>query len=131
MAPEIQRVVETATKLGHVEAIFGAPIKLDTQSIVPVGMVVTSFGAGGGGVPLLSGIGGGGDLRVMPVGFLHEREGKVEFTAIELPANLAVAHQRRAPERTSSGLVARLREALNRRRNHGATPPPDGRAAPA
>ena len=125
ITPEIDKAIETANKLGHVKAIFGDPIKLDTQTIVPVGVVITSFGAGGGGFPLMSGVGGGGDLRVLPIGYLHERDGDVVFTAIEVPE--ALTHGPRAKERarhdppaSGKGVIERVREAFMQRFGGGA-----------
>jgi uncharacterized spore protein YtfJ len=96
---ELEKIGDITAKLGRVQTIFGDPIKLDTQTIVPVCAVVASFGAGGGGIPLLSGLGGGGDLRVLPIGFLHEQDGVVRFHAVDLPAELLHKHDRHAEKR--------------------------------
>lgn len=103
------------------QTIFGDPIKLESQTIVPVGAVITAFGAGGGGFPLVSGRGGGGDLRVLPVGFLHEVNGEVQFTPIEIPAHLTHPVHKHDGDaaRPDHGLVGRIRRALRgRERSH-------------
>ncbi|HVV84800.1 MAG TPA: hypothetical protein VHE35_17170 [Kofleriaceae bacterium] len=131
IAPEIDKAIETANKLGHVKAIFGEPIKLETTSIVPVGVVITSFGAGGGGLPLLSGMGGGGDLRVLPIGFLSEQAGAVKFTAIDLPPELLHAHAAKKPRPqppagAPKGVLERVRAAFAPRTGPKPTPPVAG-----
>ena len=123
ITPEIDKAIETANKLGHVKAIFGDPIKLETQTIVPIGVVITSFGAGGGGLAFASGMGGGGDLRVLPIGYLHEHDGDVVFTAIEVPE--ALTHGPHAKERARAaaangggdhkGVLDRVRAAFAQR----------------
>jgi uncharacterized spore protein YtfJ len=117
IAPELEKVVEASAKLGHVQTIFGDPIELGSHTIVPVGAVVTAFGAGGGGLPLVSGVGGGGELRVLPVGFLQEVDGVVQFTSIELPAHLT--HPMRKHDgggaRSDRSLAGRIRRALGSR----------------
>lgn len=130
IAPEIEKAIETANKLGHVKAIFGDPIKLDTQTIVPIGVVITSFGAGGGGLPLMSGMGGGGDLRVLPIGYLAEKDGAVAFHAIDLPAELLHAHPHPAKKERPhaggdhKGVIERVRAAFAERFSARPSPPP-------
>jgi uncharacterized spore protein YtfJ len=87
----------------NTRTIFGEPITLETRKIVPVATI--EIGAGGGGgfgqgiaidvvkgaietakklVPGGRGAGGGGGLgiKVRPVGYLSEENGRVVFTAI-------------------------------------------------
>lgn len=104
---EIARTIEAE---GNTRAIFGAPVKLDTHTIIPVAALEIGMGAGGGMgqgvtferlrdaaadavrrvVPGGRGVGGGGglDVKLRPVGFLHEEDGKVVFT----PIPVASAH---------------------------------------
>lgn len=51
--------------------VFGEPVNLGSTTIVPVAVVKLS--------------GGGGSLKVVPVGFISEHEGVATFTPIELP----------------------------------------------
>jgi uncharacterized spore protein YtfJ len=89
---------------GNVRAVFGAPMKLDTRTVIPVASV--AMGGGAGGIRTLGSAiatarkwlwrkdvhvdpshsvagGGGGGIDVRPVGFLHEDDGRVVFTPIE------------------------------------------------
>jgi uncharacterized spore protein YtfJ len=111
VAPELEKIMESAAKWGRVQAIFGDPITLETRTIVPVGAIMSGFGAGGGGLPFVaSGLGGGGDLRVVPVGFLYEDHGHVAFQAIDLPPSLL----RRKEAPASKGVADRIRKALQK-----------------
>jgi uncharacterized spore protein YtfJ len=89
---EMVKVVgETIQKEANAKAVFGEPMKLDTHVLVPVASVVINVGGGGGATsakkddPAARFVGGGGGgLTVVstPLGFLHEKDGQVVFTAI-------------------------------------------------
>ena len=89
----------------NTHTIFGEPLALETRKIIPVATI--EIGAGGGGgfgqgfaidavrgaiatakklVPTGRGAGGGGGLgiKVRPVGYLSEENGRVVFTAITI-----------------------------------------------
>ena len=87
--------------------IFGAPLKLATQTVIPVAMIEVGGGLGGGfgqgaagdatkgllrrtakklGAKGGGGGGGGGlTVRVRPVGYLCEENGHVVFRPIQVP----------------------------------------------
>ena len=87
----LRQVAEMLEKEGNARTVFGEPVKLDTKTIIPVAQV--QFGGGGGGMsppvkegaqaPVFGG-GGGGGFTVQPVGFIHEEDGEVVFTAIHV-----------------------------------------------
>jgi uncharacterized spore protein YtfJ len=96
---------------GNVKTVFGSPLKLDGHTVIPVASVMLYAGGGGGiggssvmgralrGVgevarrisPGSFGGGGGGglDLRVRPVGFIHDGDNGVVFTPIHLESQSA------------------------------------------
>jgi uncharacterized spore protein YtfJ len=103
----VEAVARELSSLFQAEAntrtIFGEPIELETRKIIPVASI--EIGAGGGGgfgqgiaadavrgaietakklMPTGRGAGGGGALaiKVRPVGYLCEENGRVVFTAI-------------------------------------------------
>ena len=100
IARELSALFQTEA---NTHTIFGEPIQLETRKIIPVASI--EIGAGGGGgfgqnfavdavreaietakrlVPSARGAGGGGGLavKVRPVGYLSEENGRVVFTAI-------------------------------------------------
>jgi uncharacterized spore protein YtfJ len=96
-----------AFKEGNVSTVFGAPVKLDDHTVIPIASV--SMGGGAGGVrsigaaldfvrglfrrrkasmtsPSRALAGGGGfGMEIRPLGFLHEHDGHVVFSQIEAP----------------------------------------------
>jgi uncharacterized spore protein YtfJ len=117
---ELEKIVEASQDTCRVQAIFGEPAKLATQTIVPVGAILTSFGGGGGGIPLVGGGGVGVQLRVLPLGFIHEQDGAVRFTPIELPAGFErIGHDagKRQPHESAIDKVRRrIADAVTRAR---------------
>ena len=87
MPMDLQALVKQAAaaleKTGNARAVFGDPVKLDTRTIVPVAAVLTSLGIGAGPAALFGG--GGLDLRVVPLGYVHETDEGIAFTRIEIP----------------------------------------------
>jgi uncharacterized spore protein YtfJ len=100
IARELSALFQTEA---NTHTIFGEPIQLETRKIIPIASI--EIGAGGGGgfgqsfaaeavkeaietakrlVPSARGAGGGGGLgvKVRPVGYLSEENGRVVFTAI-------------------------------------------------
>lgn len=110
---EIEKIAVATDGSCRVQAIFGEPKKLETQTIVPVGAILTSFGGGGGGPPFLNGGGVGVNLRVLPIGFIHEENGVARFTAIELPAEYARLGPGKPKDRTHEGLLAKARARID------------------
>jgi uncharacterized spore protein YtfJ len=96
LASMLRSVTEAIGRNGNAKAVFGDPVKLETQTIVPVAVVDTSLG-GGGGVGRLFGGGGGGGVRlkVYPLGFIHEQNGAVTFTRIEVPREALLEEEHR------------------------------------
>jgi uncharacterized spore protein YtfJ len=93
----VHDVAETLQRDANARAVFGEPVTLGEHTILPVAMVIMALGGGGGGLspdpekPMGMGGGGGLDVKTLPVGFIHESDGEVRFTAIPLPD--AVAHE--------------------------------------
>lgn len=129
----IKRVAKMVEERATVKTVFGDPIKLDHHTIVPVAKVVLAGGGGGGGkrggeatdpsedaeeateAPAAreGGGGGGGTFLVTPLGFIHEKDGDVVFSAIE-SRSVIVALLEKLP----MALAARLSQRLGRK------PPP-------
>lgn len=86
METVVREAANAIESTGNARAVFGDPIKLDTHVIVPVAAVLTGVGLGGGQSVLLGAGGGGGvDLKVVPLGYIHETDEGIEFTRIEVP----------------------------------------------
>ncbi len=124
MPTDLQAVVKQAAealeKTGNARAVFGDPVKLDTRTIVPVAAVLTNLGIGGGQATIL-GIGGGGglNLRVVPLGYVHETDEGIAFTRIEIPEldKLLEAEEqrgRRGGDGKRKGLTDQLRSRIGR-----------------
>ena len=103
VAQEILRqIAGVLQNTANVQTVFGAPLELDGHTIIPVAALFLSFGggAGAGGVlakvlegaaslagrvlprVLAGGAGGGLNVSVRPVGFIHDDKGGVAFTPI-------------------------------------------------
>ncbi len=118
-----RHVAETIERSGSAKAVFGEPLKLQTQTIVPVAVVEARVGAGMGHAPVVGGGGGGGmNLRVLPIGYIHERDGAVVFSPIELPEDLRASQAAAgaARPREQRPLVAQMLNLLRERRHGGA-----------
>jgi uncharacterized spore protein YtfJ len=103
VAQEILRSLAHAIETeGNVKAVFGDPVKLDGHTIIPVAGIFVGLGGGGGfggGIgktaaelaekllPRSLAAAGGGGINVMvrPVGFIHEGKEGVVFTPIATP----------------------------------------------
>lgn len=87
-----RHVAQAIEATAHTRAVFGDPLQVGACTIVPVAVVSTSLG-GGGGVTKLLGVGGGGGLavRVMPIGFIQERDGQAVFEPIDVPEQVLQA----------------------------------------
>jgi len=108
-----KHIAETIGHSGDAKAVFGEPLKLATQVIVPVAAVSSHVGGGGGRSGIGSGGGGGFHLRVVPVGYIHERDGAVVFTPIDVPEH-ALAPMPSSDEPVRSAVVAKLIERVVR-----------------
>jgi uncharacterized spore protein YtfJ len=105
LAAVVRDIAHAIEAEGNTKAIFGAPAKLDQHTIIPVATLEIGLGGGGGGggsfgseklreaaaglvsklVPTAIAGGGGFGVKLRPVGFLSELEGRVIFTPIEVP----------------------------------------------
>jgi len=106
-----RHIAEAIEHGGNARAVFGEPVKLATQTVVPVAVVSSQVGGGGGSAFLGGGGGGGFHLRVVPIGYIHEKDGAVVFSAIDVPegAFLPAPHSEEATGRPPTGpLVARI-----------------------
>jgi uncharacterized spore protein YtfJ len=84
---------------GNIRVVFGAPMALDNHKIIPVARVEIGFGGGMGATARGNGLagkvsslarvlrrgfgaGGGGGIKVTPIGFIHEDGDRVQYRAI-------------------------------------------------
>jgi len=104
--PPVQRVGETIERSISIRHIFGEPVARGEVTVIPVGQVVLAFGGGGGQAvgarkpdeadgtdPRYdaSGSGGGGALRMTPIGALEITDAGVRFVRLRPYAPLLVA----------------------------------------
>ena len=101
-----KQIAHTIEQGGNAKAIFGEPVKLSTQTLVPVALVSTSLGLGGGHAKVMGGGGGGFQLRVVPIGFIHEKDGQVVFTSIDVPEEFRSLEPTPKPEGPNGGSIA-------------------------
>ncbi len=80
---KIRAMVDTDT-------IVGKPIKIDGVTVVPISKVTYGFGSGGGDIASktqpskeLFGGGGGAGISVVPIAFLHVKNGDVKVHQVE------------------------------------------------
>jgi uncharacterized spore protein YtfJ len=100
----IDDITHTVQTQGNIRAVFGEPVQFETHKIIPVATIDIGLrGAGaaagpaGGAhtglvdriaefsrrlIPFGAGGGIGGAIKVKPIGFLHEVDGKVIFSKI-------------------------------------------------
>ena len=97
----VRDLVGAVTTEGNTRVVFGEPLALASHRVIPVAMVQIGFGGGMGGSRvdrtgplgalgavlsrfLQLGFGGGmgGGIKVIPVGFICERDDQVRFEAI-------------------------------------------------
>jgi len=111
----VHEVAEAIGRSGQARAVFGDPLKLDTQTIIPVAVVMTRLGGGGGTTAIIGGGGGVGmHLDVLPVGFIHEKDGVATFTALDLPLERLALLAQKPRGRKSRDERANLLERLQR-----------------
>jgi uncharacterized spore protein YtfJ len=114
MVRELTHAIEAE---GNVRTVFGEPVLVEKHRIVPIATI--EIGAGAGGlfsrrgpmrlaqeaaalarrfIPAGWGIGGGGGgmLRVRPVGFLQEEDGRVVFCPISVDGEQPRFERRRS-----------------------------------
>ena len=110
----VKQVAETIQKEANARAVFAEAMKLETHVVIPVAAVHISLGGGGTGssrkptseLARFFGAGGGGlDVRANPVGFIHEKDGAVVFTPIEIKSE----HEKEKglPERLMAAFAAK------------------------
>ena len=98
----VRQIARAFESEANVRAVFGEPVKLDGHTIIPVATIFVSFGGGvgvGAGIgravegavalasrilprALAGGAGGGLNVSVRPVGFIHDGKDGVAFTPI-------------------------------------------------
>jgi uncharacterized spore protein YtfJ len=107
-ATALANIVNDVTKAiqaeGNSRAIFGEPLQLETHKVIPVAAIEIGMGGGGAGagprtshdeglrrtisqlarrlIPFGFGGGMGGGVKVRPIGFIHEENGQVVYSAI-------------------------------------------------
>lgn len=107
-----RHIAETIERSGNAKAIFAEPVKLTTQTVVPVAAISCQVGGGGGHAGIGVGGGGGFNLRVLPIGYIHEKDGEVVFSSIDVPEQVLFPPPSKPEERTSPAVVARLMERI-------------------
>lgn len=86
------QILERVRKTARVETVYGEPREVAGRTVIPVALVAYVFG-GGGGVGLKPsddgaeekagmGSGGGGAVRVQPVGVLEVTEDETRFVPV-------------------------------------------------
>ena len=82
----IREVAKAIADEADVRAVFGDPLKLEGQAIIPVATIRIHFSGGIGGMGRMLGRGGGAnlDVKAKPVGFICEEGGKAVFRPIEI-----------------------------------------------
>jgi uncharacterized spore protein YtfJ len=108
-----KHIAETIERSGNAKAVFGEPVKLATQTIVPVAAISSHVGGGGGRSGFGGGGGGGFYLQVVPIGYIHEKDGAVVFTQIDVP-ECALDPLPKSEEQARGAVVARLLQRLGR-----------------
>jgi uncharacterized spore protein YtfJ len=73
----VERLAAIIARGARASAVFGEPVHQDASVIIPVAKAI--WGVGGGKGPALSGEGGGGGMRVAPVGYIHVEKGRARF----------------------------------------------------
>jgi uncharacterized spore protein YtfJ len=108
----VQTIAQILDKNATVKAVFGDPVKLESQTVSPIAVVRFELSGGGAGVaarllsmfkkdapagdedgkkPAFAGGGMALGLSVTPFGFIHETDGHVSFTALTAPAAVGMA----------------------------------------
>jgi uncharacterized spore protein YtfJ len=103
IARELSQLLQTEA---NTRTVFGEPVKLEARTVIPVATIEIGAGGGGGvadsfvarglrGVVAkakrivlgasAAGAGGGIAVKVRPVGYLTEENGRVVFNAIDAP----------------------------------------------
>jgi uncharacterized spore protein YtfJ len=108
-----KHIAETIEHSGTAKAVFGEPVKLATQTIIPVAAIAANVGGGGGRAGIGGGGGGGFHLRVIPVGYIHEKDGAVVFTTIDVQEQLLTPAQK-PEDHVKGAVVGRVMERLGR-----------------
>jgi uncharacterized spore protein YtfJ len=73
----VERLAAIIAQGARASAVFGEPVHQDSSVIIPVAKAI--WGVGGGKGPAQSGEGGGGGMRVAPVGYIHVEKGRARF----------------------------------------------------
>jgi uncharacterized spore protein YtfJ len=84
----LERMVERIGVHARSTSVYSEPISKDGVTIVPVAKVRWGFGGGSGSkVGSQRGSGGGGGIRVTPVGYIELKDGRSDFKPIRDPAS--------------------------------------------
>ena len=97
----VRELAEVIRSEGNIGVVFGSPMALEKHKIIPVARVEIGFGGGIGGsidrngngvakhlgalariVRRGFGAGGGGGIKVIPLGFIHEDGERIHYRAI-------------------------------------------------
>jgi uncharacterized spore protein YtfJ len=85
----LERLVDKLIGSASVATVYGSPITAGGVTVIPVAEVAHGFGGGSGreagGPRRGEGLGGGGGVRVRPVGFIQVGEGTAAYTPIRRP----------------------------------------------
>jgi uncharacterized spore protein YtfJ len=91
-----REIAHTIQREANINAVFGEPKQLDDRKIIPVGQVSVIFGSGASergnaragdkeqsGTVFGGSAGGNLEIKVLPLGFIHEKEGGAVYSAID------------------------------------------------
>ena len=114
-ATEEDLTARLAEKLGssaHASAVFGAPVKQATITVIPVAKSRYGFGAGSGD----EGSGGGGGVAVSPVGWIEISDDGSRFRPLRPRGIVAAVLVLLALTAAGAGLLGRRSQPRQRRR---------------
>lgn len=78
----LEKMAQQLGATAHAATIFGAPIERGDVTVVPVARAAYGFGGGSGAKNGQEGTGGGGGVRVSPVGYFEIRPGGAVYRPI-------------------------------------------------
>ncbi|MBH8568638.1 hypothetical protein KB206_07085 [Microvirga sp. STS02] len=76
-----ERLAQLLSSSVNAQTIYGSPVERDGVTVIPVAQAAYGFG-GGSGPNAQGGIGGGGGVRLRPVGFIELSKGRSRFRPI-------------------------------------------------
>jgi uncharacterized spore protein YtfJ len=85
----VKALADDQARAAHAKSVFGEPIHQGGVTVVPVARVGWGFGGGvHHGAPDRERAGGGGGVRIWPLGYIEIKDDQSEFKPIRDPATL-------------------------------------------